>query len=146
MKTMMLVLAMTVAGAAPAWADRCALIEGEVVRELRQFDGACPPDPKGKPALKWLAAPPGKPPTHDPETQVMTGPSYTIGRDAVAEKWAVRAKTAEEIDKEKTGAVTAIGKVMLETMCDHEKRLRLQELKPPITDAQCRAALKERVR
>lgn len=54
---------------------------------------------------KWLPADPAAQPAFDPKTQVISGPTYSIGADAVTESYNVRNKTAQELDADKDGEI-----------------------------------------
>lgn len=84
-------------------------------------------------------------PAFDEATQVLEGPADSLGKGGLTRTWTVRAKTAQELDAEKDGRVSAIDALTLAVAFDHENRLRALEGKTAITAAQFRAALKARL-
>jgi hypothetical protein len=54
---------------------------------------------------RWLPCDPVARPSYDPKTEKVTGPTYTVGAEAVTEAWAVVALTAQEISDAKDSAV-----------------------------------------
>jgi hypothetical protein len=149
-------LLLGVNGAAQAADVRCArLDDNDAVVEYRVFrdidakmggweDGACPPSIEGK-GVKWLPAPQAEKPSYDADTQVLEGPTVTVGKDSVTESYTVRDKTADELDGEKDARLDKVDTFVLRTLCDHESRIRVLEGKSAITLSQCRAAIKERL-
>jgi hypothetical protein len=144
-------------GAAQAADVRCArLDDNDAVVEYRVFRdidakmggweaGSCPPSIEGK-GVKWLPAPePDVLPSHDPATQVVEGPTVIVEKDQVTTSYAVRDKTADELDGEKDARIDKVDTFVLKTLCDHESRIRTLEGKGEITLSQCRAAIKERL-
>jgi hypothetical protein len=61
----------------------------------------------------------------------------------------VRDKTAAELaadaDAAKESRLSSIDLFVLQTLCDHESRIRVLEGKSAITFAQCRQAIKDRL-
>jgi len=57
---------------------------------------------------RWLPCDPVAPPSYDPKTEKVTGPTYTVGETAVVESWAVVALTAQEISDAKDLAVNGL--------------------------------------
>jgi hypothetical protein len=144
-------------GASAAHADvRCArLSDGDAVMEYRVFSdmvaklggwepGTCPPDIPHK-NVRWLPAPQAEAPAYDPATQVLEGPTVSIGKEAVTESYAVRDKTAEELDADKDAKLGTVDVFVLKVLCDHESRVRALEGKSEITLEQCRAAIKAKL-
>jgi hypothetical protein len=58
---------------------------------------------------RWLSCPPVAPPSYDPKTEKVTGPTYVVGAEAVTETWAVVLLTAQEISDAKDAAVEGLG-------------------------------------
>jgi hypothetical protein len=54
---------------------------------------------------RWLPCDPVALPSFDPKTEKVTGPTYTIGAEAVTEAWSVVSLTAQEISDAKDVAV-----------------------------------------
>jgi hypothetical protein len=112
--------------------------------DLMAPDG-CPPDAPHK-GIAWLPAPEVAPPAYDEATQVLTGPTVTIGETEVTTSYSVRDKTAQELadeaDAAKEDRLKSVDLFVLKTLCDHESRIRVLEGKSEITLAQCRAAIK----
>jgi hypothetical protein len=57
---------------------------------------------------RWLPCDPVAVPSFDPKTEKVTGPTYTVGAEAVTEAWAVVALTAQEISDAKDAAVSGL--------------------------------------
>jgi hypothetical protein len=131
---------------------RCARVDNGVLVTYRTWapsdlmapDG-CPPDAPHK-GIAWLPAPEVAPPAYDEATQVLTGPTVTIGETEVTTSYSVRDKTAQELadeaDAAKEDRLKSVDLFVLKTLCDHESRIRVLEGKSAITLAQCRAAIK----
>lgn len=113
------------------------------VRETREF-AATPPDLMASEGVRWLPIIITDP-AFDPATQVRTGPVETILANSVTRVWTVRAKTAQQLDDEKTNRVEGVEFLIFELAFDHENRVRVLEAKAPITRAQFKAALKARL-
>jgi hypothetical protein len=139
--------------AASAAETRCALVMGDSVTKHAIFgadylklggalgaDG-CPPDIAHK-GVTWLPAPEASAPDYDDATQVLEGPTTTIGKDQVTTSYTVRDKTAAELDAAKEDRLNSVDTFILKTLCDHESRMRVLEGKSAITLTQCRAAIK----
>jgi hypothetical protein len=152
-RTVLLALALLVTEWGLAHADtRCARVDNGVLvtyriwaaSDLMDADG-CPPDAPHK-GIAWLPAPEVAPPVYDDATQVLTGPTVTIGADQVTTSYSVRDKTAQELSTEadavKEDRLDSVDTFVLKTLCDHESRIRKLEGKSEITLAQCRAAIK----
>lgn len=90
---------------------------------------------------RWLPAPHAVKPAHDPETQVVEGPTRTVGAD-VTESWVVRDKTAQELAAGKDTILSRVDVAALAVLLNHENRVRALEGKVAITAAQFRTALK----
>jgi hypothetical protein len=137
---------LVLAGLAQA-STRCALLNAQ--RELIEFrviaGDECPPDLPAK-GLEWVPAPEVTAPSFNSATQVLTGPTVTIGADEVTTSYSVRDKTAQELaadaDAGKEARLESIDAFVLKTLCDHESRIRVLEGKSAVTLAQCRAAIK----
>jgi hypothetical protein len=113
---------------------------------VEERDFAEKPVLANKPQLKFYAVEVVKP-DFNSATQVRTGP--VIEEDHVAEArrhvWAVRDKTAEELDAEKDASINQFDVLAFKVLFDHENRTRALEGKAPVTQAQFRAALKARL-
>jgi hypothetical protein len=57
---------------------------------------------------RWLPCDPVAQPSYDPKTEKVTGPTYTVGAEAVTESWSVVALTAQEISDAKDVAVSGL--------------------------------------
>jgi hypothetical protein len=57
---------------------------------------------------RWLPCDPVAPPSYNPKTEKVTGPTYTVGAEAVTEAWAVVSLTAQEISDAKDAAVNGL--------------------------------------
>jgi hypothetical protein len=57
---------------------------------------------------RWLPCDPVAPPSYDPKTEKVTGPTYAVGAEAVTESWSVVSMTAQEISDAKDNAVNAL--------------------------------------
>ena len=112
---------------------------------VNRFSDNVDPNVQTKPGWKWLPCQPVSPPTYDPATETIDGPTYTVGASAVTEGWTKRSLTAQELSDRKDGRVTNIEALQFQVMFDAESRLRVLEGKPSITAAQYRAALKARL-
>lgn len=124
-----------------AAALECALVEnsGDTIRKTDAFN-ACPPSPQGKP-WRWIPVE-GTPPAFDPATQVLEDPTVLVEPARVVRSWAVRAKTAQEIDDEKTARVDALQDAIVKALCNHENRIRVLESRATVTEAQCKNGFK----
>jgi hypothetical protein len=58
---------------------------------------------------RWLPCDPVAPPSHNPKTEKVTGPTYTVGAEAVTEAWAIVSLTAQEISDAKDASVDGLG-------------------------------------
>jgi hypothetical protein len=103
-------------------------------------------DPKAgtKPGWRWLPAPIASAPTHDPETQVLEGPTRIVGATSVTENYTVRARTTAELDAVRDEKLDGIAEAVLRVLCNHENRLRTLKTPPDqsVTQAQCRTAIR----
>jgi hypothetical protein len=149
----LLAIAILLGVSSVAHADtRCARVDNGVIvtyriwapSDLMDPDG-CPPDAPHK-GIAWLPAPEVSPPAYDAATQVLSGPTVTIGEAEVTTSYSVRDKTAQELadeaDAAKEARLNSVDLFVLKTLCDHESRIRVLEGKSAITLAQCRAAIK----
>lgn len=135
--------------ASPAIAgERMALVgpDGTVLR----YDSNIDPEAQTKEGYQWLPAPEAIKPAYDSATQVLSGPTITVGKDAVTTEYTVRDKTAQELaDEAEATKEDRLGNVelfVLQTLCDHESRIRVREGKSAITFDQCRQAIKDKLR
>lgn len=124
---------------------RCGLLKhgnftGRMVNAVSV--GVCPKSPDGKPEYSFMPAPRTPRPSYDPATEVLTGPTYTVGAQQITEVWTVRAKTAQELDDAKTATVESINRAVLKVLCRLENHDRVSDGKGALTDAQCFNAFK----
>jgi hypothetical protein len=117
------------------------IISGAIV-ESRDF--AVPPPDMTRKGFKWLPYVDTNP-AHDSTTQIKTGPVVTVSANDVSRVWTVRAMTAPELDTIKDNKISAIDFLQFELAFDHENRIRVLELKAPITRATFITALKARL-
>jgi hypothetical protein len=117
---------------------RYARIVAGAVAELRNFAAA--PDPNPAKNLDWRSCPVVAPPSYNGKTEVLEGPTYTVGASEVTEAWSVRAKTAQEISDDKDAAVNGLNnshyqallKVLLEL--ENDNRTIKTKINTLITD------------
>jgi hypothetical protein len=57
---------------------------------------------------RWLPCDPVAQPNHNPKTEKVTGPTYTVGETEVVESWSVVSLTAQEISDAKDAAVNGL--------------------------------------
>jgi len=112
---------------------RYARIVDGAVAEIREFGRA--PDPNPKKGLDWRLCPIGTRPAYDPETEVLSGPTYEIG-ETVVETFSKRAKTAEELDADKDSRLSRHDMLSFEVNFDQENRIRALEGRQAVTKAQ----------
>lgn len=109
-------------------------------------DFAEKPTVAGKPYRKFYAIEKVDP-AFNAVTQVRSGP--VVEEDHVGEirryVFAVRDKTVPELDAEKEGALDRYDRLSFDLNFDQENRIRVLEVKAPVTRAQYRAALKARL-
>jgi exo-beta-1,3-glucanase (GH17 family) len=67
---------------------------------------------------RWLPCDPVAPPSYDPKTEKVTGPTYTVGAEAVTEVWAKVSLTAQEISDAKDAAVNGLGSGVYATLLE----------------------------
>jgi hypothetical protein len=97
----------------------------------------------GRPApWRSLSCPPVPPPTFDPNTESVDGPTYTVNASDVTEVWTKRSLNAGELSALKDNEITALDIVAMTILFNHENRIRTLEAKAPITKAQFIAAVK----
>lgn len=99
-----------------------------------------PPNPAGK-GWRWLPVEVTDP-AFDPATQVRSGPVVAVLIDKVTRVWTVRAKTAPELDADKTAAVDEIPEPVLKALLSHENRLRNTLGQGLVTEPQLKTDLK----
>lgn len=116
-----------------------AMIRGGAI-ERREYADAQPADLAHK-GITWLPIV-EQVPQHDPATEMLSPVVETIEAARVVWFATKRAKTAEEFDADKDGAISAVDAVVLKVLLNHENRVRAIEAKAPITAAQFRAALR----
>lgn len=94
----------------------------------------------------WLPCNPVAPPTFNPLTEKITGPTYAIGASSVTEIWTKVSLTAQEISDAKDAAVGQLNgslyAALANGLLNHENRIRALESKTPITMAQFKAGVK----
>ncbi len=125
--------------APPALADPYAKVLGGAVVEYRDF--STPPPDMTRKGFAWLPIVITDP-AFDSTTQVRTGPVTTVEALRVTRVWTVRAKTAQELDEDKTVRIEGADAALIIAICNHENRIRALENKAAITLAQCKSALK----
>lgn len=124
---------------------RYALIKDGAILEFRSF-AVRPGDLPAK-SRKWLPCLPVAPPSHDPLTEALGGPTYTVNESDVTEAWSVRSLTAQEITDSKAAAINAINAIngsrqaVLRAFYNVDKRLRVLEGGNAISFAQFKAGL-----
>lgn len=119
-----------------------ALVEnGNTVREYRTL-AAQPPNPAGKPTLKWLPVVDNDSSITDPDTQIKEGPTVVITITEVTRTWTVRSKTAGELTAEKDAKVEGLDKVILTILFNHENRIRTLAGQGSVTLNQFKNAVK----
>ena len=136
---LMLALAALLTMASPSLAAPYALVVEGSILEWRDFADT-PPDLARK-GVAWLPVEITDPP-FDPATQVRSGPVTTVEADRVSRVWTVRAKTAAEIDADKTLQIDGLDVAVFRALCNHENRIRALETKAAMTIAQCKTAFK----
>lgn len=89
---------------------RYALVSPQDVIDRFANDGPGGIDPNvgTKPGWKWLPCPHVAKPAYDQATELIEGPTYTVGQSSVTEAWSKRAMTAQEISDAKDEAVSRI--------------------------------------
>ena len=125
-------------------ADRVALVNdrNEVVRFTTNID----PNLAGtEDGWKWLPAPEAVKPPHNPDTEYLDGPTFVVGPTEVTSTYTVKPKTPEMIEADREKRLNSMDRFVLQTLCDHESRIRVLEGKPAITMEQCRTAIKQRM-
>ena len=90
------------------------------------------------------------PPPHDPDVDVLEGPTYDVRPGVVNEQWSVRSKTAPEVDADKAAKLDAADLALIRTCIvllklafNHENRIRALEGKPNVTIQQFVGAVVE---
>jgi hypothetical protein len=112
---------------------------------INRFDTSVEPNVQTKAGFAWRACPDVARPSFDPATEVVEGPTYTVGASSVTEVWTKRSLTAQEISDRKDAKIGSIDALQFSVMFDMENRVRVLESKPAVTAAQYRAALKARL-
>jgi hypothetical protein len=121
-----------------------AVIRGGQFIERRTYDEPVPPEKirhtNGVPDLRPYTE---VRPSYDPATEVLEGPSHKIANDLVTATWVKRAKTADEIDREKTARVESMEpQLLLRAFLSLHNRIRALEGQPTHTIEQLKTALK----
>jgi hypothetical protein len=123
---------------------RYARIVNDAVAELRNFGVA--PNPNPAKGLDWRSCPVVSPPAVDPLSEVLEAPAYQVGASEVTESWSVRAKTAQEIDDDKTAALATFNGTLysplLKIVVNLHNRIRVLEGLSTHTEAQVKTAIK----
>lgn len=123
----------------PALAAEFALVDqSDSILEFRDFKEK-PNDPTGK-GWRWLPVEVTMPVSD--ATQIVEGPTITVEKGRVTRVWTARAKTADEIDAEKSTKVDSIDVAVFRALCNHENRIRALQGQATITVAQCKTAFK----
>jgi len=123
---------------------RCAWVDStdDSIVNFQTFDAVCPPDRLHK-NIKWLPAPPVQRAPHDPATEHSPVVSHTVTPTEVTESWNVTAKSAQEIDNDKTNAVNRIDVAIFESLCHLKNQIRTKvDGLTAWSKAQCRDAFK----
>jgi hypothetical protein len=119
-----------------------ALVDnGTTVVRYQEF-GSQPSNPAGKPWFTWLPVVDTNPSVSNPETEIKEGPVVTVGPSNVTRVWTVRAKTAPELDAQKTAIVDGLQRLILEALFNHENRIRALDGQGAVTRAQFKNAIK----
>lgn len=119
---------------------RYALVKSGSFVENRTYPTK--PDDIPHKGIQWLPCDPVSPPSFDPDTELVSGPTYTVNGSVVTESYTKRALTVQELDALKDAKVSAIDKVQLKIAFNHENRIRALEGKAAITQQQFLAAIK----
>jgi hypothetical protein len=67
---------------------------------------------------RWLSCPSVAPPSYNAKTEKVTGPTYTVGAEAVVESWSVVSLTAQEISDAKDAAVSGLDMTIYGTLLE----------------------------
>jgi hypothetical protein len=124
--------------------DRVALINDQ--NQIVRFDTNIDPLLVGtEDGWRWVIAPEAVKPAYNPDTQYLEGPVAVVGANEVTSTYTVKAKTPQMIDSDKEVKLNSLDLFVLQTLCDHENRIRVLEGLSAITLQQCRAAIKARM-
>ena len=122
---------------------RFALIIDNALVKLQ--DWPTNPDDIARKNVKFLPCDQVAPPSFDPNTETVEGPTYNIGATAVTETWTKRALTSQELSVLKDGKISSIDSLHFQIAFDIENRVRTLEGKATITMVQYRSALKAKL-
>lgn len=85
----------------------------------------------------------GTPPPFDPETEVITGPTYVVNPTDVTEMFGKRLLTEAELQAIKDTAIEAADDVLWAIAYDHENRILALEGKVLLTEEEFKTAVEE---
>lgn len=104
------------------------------------------PNVQTKTGWRWLPCDPVAPPSFDPQTEKVTGPTYTVGASAVTEVWTKVSLSAQEISDAKDIAISGISgtafSALFKVLFNLNNRVRVLEGQSALTQVQFRAAIK----
>lgn len=100
-----------------------------------------PPDLPHK-GIRFLPVPVVTPPTSNPETELVSGPIYTVEATEVVEGWSKRALTAPEIDAAKDLKLQGLAVAIFEALFFLLNEVRVLKGQAPLNRGQARAAFK----
>jgi hypothetical protein len=95
---------------------------------------------------RWLPCDPVAQPSFNPKTEKVTGPTYTVGAEAVTEAYSVVSLTAQEISDAKDAAVEGLGSGVYATLLEvilsleNDNRVIKAKINTLITDASAATA------
>ena len=123
------------------------LVEDETNKILKEVDGdrefrtGTPPDLPLK-SFRWLPLEVTDPDVGDHATHIKEGPVTTVKAKKVTRVWAVRPKTADELDADKESQIPPSDSIQFKAMLDVENRTLALESKPAVTVDEYRETLK----
>ena len=126
---------------------RYVLVEDEtdtILKEVegdREFRTGTPPDLPLK-SFRWLPLEVTDPDVGDHATHIKEGPVTTVKAKKVTRVWAVRPRTADELDAYKESQIPLSDSIQFKAMLDVENRTLALESKPAVTVDEYRETLK----
>jgi hypothetical protein len=123
------------------------LVEDEtdaILKEVegdREFRTGTPPDLPLK-SFRWLPLEVTDPDVGDHATHIKEGPVTTVKAKKVTRVWAVRPRTADELDAYKESQIPLSDSIQFKAMLDVENRTLALESKPAVTVDEYRETLK----
>ena len=123
------------------------LVEDEtdaILKEVegdREFRTGTPPDLPLK-SFRWLPLEVTDPDVGDHATHIKEGPVTTVKAKKVTRVWAVRPRTADELDAYKESQIPLSDSIQFKAMLDVENRTLALESKPAVTVDDYRETLK----